>query len=49
MDISQKIFKVPKIQSKNLKKVNRPKDPREYTSVPLGGKKKAITKWEGGN
>jgi hypothetical protein len=44
--------RIPKIQSKELKKVNRLKCPSEDSSVPLGREKKAITSgeirtWEG--
>jgi hypothetical protein len=59
VDISQKIFKkkrkeknkmyrIPKIQSSELKKDNKLMGPREDTSVSLGREKKAITSWEGG-
>ena len=48
MDISQKKYRIPKIQSTELKKVNKLKCPSEDTSVPLGREKKAITSGEGG-
>jgi hypothetical protein len=38
----------PKIQSTELKKLNRLKAPSEDASVPLGREKKAITSGEGG-
>jgi hypothetical protein len=42
--------RIPKIQSTELKKINKLKGPSEDTSVPLGREKKAITGWrrEGG-
>ena len=48
MDISQKV-KIPKIQSTELKKINKLKCPSEDTSVLLGRVKKAITSGEGGS
>ena len=49
MDISQKKkYRIPKIQSTELKKVNKLKCPNEDASVPLGREKKAITSGEGG-
>jgi hypothetical protein len=53
VDISQKKkkkkkYRIPKIQSTELKKVNKLKGPSEEASVPLGREKKAITSWEGG-
>ena len=44
MDISQKKkkYRIPKIQSTELKKFNKMKD----TSVLLGRERKAITRWE---
>mgnify|MGYP006914893019 CR=1 FL=1 len=49
MDISQKKkYRIPKIQSTELKKVNKLKCPSEDASVPLGREKKAITSGEGG-
>ena len=39
---------MPKIQSTELKKVNKLKCPSEDASVPLGREKKAITSGEGG-
>jgi hypothetical protein len=41
----QKIkYRIPKIQSTELKKVNRPNGPGEDTLVSLGREKKAITR-----
>jgi hypothetical protein len=40
--------KLPKIQSTELKKVNKLKCPSEDASVPLGREKKANTSGEGG-
>jgi hypothetical protein len=40
--------RIPKIQSTELKKLNKIKCPIDDTSDPLGRKKKAITSWEGG-
>ena len=37
------MYRIPKIQTTDLKKVNKPKDPREDSSIPLGREKKAIT------
>jgi hypothetical protein len=50
VDISQKKkkYRIPKIQSTQLKKVNKLKCPSEDASVPLGREKKAITSGEGG-
>ena len=42
------MYRVPKIQSTELKKVNKLKCPSEDTSVPHGREKKAITSGEGG-
>jgi hypothetical protein len=36
-------YQIPKIQSTELKKVNKLKCPIEHTSVPLGREKKTIT------
>jgi hypothetical protein len=59
VDISQKLkinkkYRIPKIQSIELKKVNKLRGPIEDTSIPLGREKKAITggrreaeSWEG--
>jgi hypothetical protein len=41
--------RIPKIQSTELKKVNKLKAPSEDASVPLGREKKATTRGEGGN
>jgi hypothetical protein len=44
VDTSQKKkYRIPKIQSTELKKVNKLKCPSEDASVPLGREKKAIT------
>ena len=49
MDISQKKkYRIPKIQSTELKKVNKLKCPSEDDSGPLGRKKNAITNGERG-
>ena len=42
-----KKYRIPKIQSIELKKVNKLKCPSKDTSVPLGRDKKAITIREG--
>jgi hypothetical protein len=50
VDISQKEktkYRIPKIQSTELKKVNKLKCRSEDASVPLGREKKAITSGEG--
>jgi hypothetical protein len=39
-------YKIPKIQSTELKKINKPKCPSVDTSAPLGRKKKASTSGE---
>jgi hypothetical protein len=41
-------YRIPKIQSTELKKVNKLKCPSEDSSVSLGIEKKAITTGEGG-
>jgi hypothetical protein len=45
------MYRIPKIQSTELKKANSAKGPSEDTSIPLGREKKAITGEgrEGGN
>mgnify|MGYP007107459760 CR=1 FL=1 len=49
MDISQKKkYRISKIQSTELKKVNKLKGPSEDARAPLGREKKAITSGEGG-
>jgi hypothetical protein len=50
VDISQGVveFRIPKIQSTELKKFNKLKCPSEDASVPLGREKKAIRSGEGG-
>jgi hypothetical protein len=40
-------YRIPKIQTTALKKVNKLKCPSEDTSVPLEREKKPITTWEG--
>ena len=40
-------YRIPKIQSTELKKVNKLKGPSEDASVPLRREKKAITSGEG--
>ena len=47
MDNAPPKYKIPKIQSTELKKVNKLKSLRENTSVPLGREKKATTRAEG--
>ena len=42
------MYRIPKIQSTEFKKVNKLRCPSENTSVPLGREKKAITNGEGG-
>ena len=42
------MYRIPKIQSTELKKLNKRKCPSEDASVPLGREKKAITSGEGG-
>jgi hypothetical protein len=48
VDISQKKYRIPKIQPTELKKINELKCPSEDTSVPLGREKKATTSEEEG-
>ena len=49
MDISQKKYRIPKIQSTELNKANKLKCPSEDgASVTFGRKKKSITKSERG-
>ena len=45
--LAKKKYRIPKIQSTELKKVNKWK-PSEDTSIPLGREKKEITSGEGG-
>jgi hypothetical protein len=48
VDISpppQKKYRIPKIESTELKKINKLKGPSEDASVLLGWEKKAITGW----
>jgi hypothetical protein len=40
--ILTKKYRILRIQSTELKKVNKPKGPSENTSIPLGREKKAI-------
>ena len=42
------MYRIPKIQSTELKKVNKLKCPSEDPSVSLGREKKAVTSGEGG-
>ena len=52
MDINQKKYRIPKIQSTELKKTNKLNCPNENASIPLGREKKAISSGggvEGGN
>ena len=42
MDISQKKYRIPRIQFTELKKVNKLKGPCDDVSVPFGREKKAI-------
>ena len=50
MGISQKKkFRIPKIQSTELKKLNKLKGPSEDASVPSEREKKAITSVDGEN
>ena len=48
MDNRKKYYRIPKIQSTELKKVNKLKCPSEDASVPHGREKKAIIGGEGG-
>ena len=48
MDLRKKSYRRPKIQSTELKNLNKLKCPSEDASVPLGKEKKAITNGEGG-
>jgi hypothetical protein len=47
VDISQKTYGIPKIQSTELTKVNKQKHPSKDTSISLGREKKAIPGWGG--
>ena len=40
----KKEYRIPKIQSTELEKINKPKGPSNDSSIPLGRKKKAITR-----
>jgi hypothetical protein len=44
VDISQISYKIPKTQFTDLRKVNNPKGRSEDASIPLGRKKKAVTR-----
>ena len=51
MDISQKKYRISKIQPTGLNKVNKLKDPSKDVSIPLGKEMKAVrgggrTEWE---
>ena len=48
MDISQKKYRIPRIQTTELKKVNKLKGPSKDASIPLGRVKKAIMGWRTG-
>jgi hypothetical protein len=48
MDISQKKYRITRYSPTELQKVNKLKGPSENASVPLGRKKKAITRRKGG-
>jgi hypothetical protein len=48
MDVRKKKYRIPKIQSTELKKVNKLKYSSEDATVPLGRKKKPITSGKGG-
>jgi hypothetical protein len=41
-------YRIPKIQSTELKRINKLKGPSEDSSVPLGWEKETITRWECG-
>ena len=43
MDVRKKMYRILKIQSTELKKVNKPRGPRKHASVPLMREKRAIT------
>jgi hypothetical protein len=45
--ISQKMYRIPKVQSTELKKFNKLKGPSEDTSVPLGREKNQSQGGEG--
>jgi hypothetical protein len=44
----QRLYRIPKIHSTELKKLNKLKCPSEDSSFSLRREKKAITSWEGG-
>jgi hypothetical protein len=41
------MYRIPRIQSIEFKKINKPKDPSEDASIPFGREKKAITGFRG--
>ena len=43
MDTSQKKYRIPRIQSTELKNFNKLKSPSEDASIPFGREKKAFT------
>ena len=45
MNISQKKYRIPRIQSTEIKKVNKQKGPSEDPSIPVGREKKAAMGW----
>ena len=45
--LAKKKYRIPKIQSTELKKFNKLKGPSEDASVPLGRENKAITNGDG--
>jgi hypothetical protein len=47
MDIKPKKYRIPKIQSTELKEVKKLKGPSKDTSAPLGWEKKAIKQSQG--
>ena len=48
VDISQKKYRIPRIKSTELKKVNKLKSPSEDASIPLGREEKTIMLGGGG-
>ena len=48
MASTQKRYRIPRIQSTELKKANKLKGPSKDVSIPLGREKKAITGSRGG-
>jgi hypothetical protein len=47
VDIIKNMYRIPKIQSTELRKVNKLNGPSDDATVPLGRKKKAITSEDG--